>query len=296
MSTDVSRRADHTPAASCDMPDSAAGVMRRPDGSIVRPPARFQGRLGTPSFPAEPGRYRLFVSWGCSWSNRAAITRKLKGLEEAVALSYSDDDPAALRAVWEAMEPGHRAGVPTLWDTHNRVIVSNDADAISRDLAIRFDEFATREADLYPAALRAEIDEINEWLYDNIHSVIHIVGHEAREENHRALITDTMEALAALDTRLAGRRYLNGGTITESDVRLYVSLVRFEVAYPGIFESNVLYPRGYPHLWAYARALHAVPQFASTTNFEVIRRNFGTNFAFLREHQVVPAATPSRWS
>ncbi|MGQ4615014.1 glutathione S-transferase C-terminal domain-containing protein [Nocardia sp. R7R-8] len=295
MTTNVFRRPESAPAASCDMPDSAAGVLRRPDGSIVRPPARFQGRLGTESFPAEAGRYQLFVSWGCSWSNRAAITRKLKGLEDTVSISYSDDDPAALRAVWEAMEPGHRAGVPTLWDTHNRVIVSNDADAISRDLAIHFDEFATRDIDLYPAALRADIDEINEWLYDNIHSVIHILGHEAREENHRDLITDSLDALGKLDERLAERTYLNGSVITESDVRLYVSLVRFECAYPGIFETNVLYPKGYPHLWAYARGLYAVPEFSSTTNFEVIRRNFGVAFAFLREHQVVPGGRPSRW-
>ncbi|MDV6286797.1 glutathione S-transferase C-terminal domain-containing protein [Rhodococcus jostii] len=284
------------PAASCDMPDSAAGVLRRPDGSIVRPPARFQGRLGTRSFPAEPGRYQLFVSWGCSWSNRAAITRKLKGLEDIVPITYSDDDPAALRAVWDAMEPGHRAGVPTLWDTQNRVIVSNDADAISRDLATQFDEFATRNLDLYPAALRSEIDDTNEWLYDNIHSVIHILGHEAREDHHRELVTDSLHALAQLDRRLADRTYLNGDVLTESDVRLYVSLVRFECAYPGIFETNAHHPGGHPHLWAYARTLYAVPEFSSTTDFDVIRRNFAAAFTFLREHQVVPGGRPSRWT
>jgi glutathionyl-hydroquinone reductase len=293
--TNTSHQLESVPAASCDTPDSAAGVLRRPDGSIVRPPAHFQGRLGSESFPAEPDRYALFVSWGCSWSNRAAITRKLKGLEHAVSISYSDDDPAALRAVWDAMEPGQRAGVPTLWDAHNGVIVSNDADAISRDLAIQFDEFATRDIDLYPAALRAEIDATNEWLYDNIHSVIHILGHEAREDHHRDLITDSLHALGRLDSRLTERTYLNGDVLTESDVRLFVSLVRFECAYPGIFETNVLYPDGYPQLWAYARGLYAIPEFSSTTNFEVIRQNFAVAFAFLREHQVVPGGRPSRW-
>lgn len=287
---------EFVPAASCDMPDSAAGVLRRPDGSIVRPPARFQGRLGSESFPAVPGRYRLFVSWGCSWSNRAAITRKLKGLEAAVPISYSDDDPAALRAVWEEMEPGHRAGVPTLWDVDNRVIVSNDADAISRDLAIQFDDYATVDIDLYPPALRARIDETNEWLYDNIHSVVHILGHESREDHHRDLVADSLRALATLDRRLADRTYLHGDTLTESDVRLYVSLVRFECAFPGIFERNIDHPDGHPHLWAYARRLYARPEFASTTDFDIIRRNFAVAFAFLREHTVVPEGRPSRWS
>jgi glutathionyl-hydroquinone reductase len=277
------------------MPDSAAGVLRRPDGSIVRPPARFQGRLGTEPFPAEPGRYHLFVSWGCSWSNRAAIARKLTGLEHVLPISYTDDDPAALQAIWAAMEPDLRARVPTLWDTHNRVIVSNDADAISRDIALEFAEFAATDVDLYPKALRARIDEATEWLYDNVHSVIHILGHEARDDHHRDLVTDSLHALDRLDQRLSGRAHLNGDALTESDVRLFVSLVRFECAYPGIFERNVLYPQGHPHLWSYARRLYARPEFASTTDFAVIRSNFAAAFTFLREHTVVPGGRPSRW-
>lgn len=280
--------------------DPAAGIHRRADGTVVRPPARFQGRLtedGSSGFPAEAGRYHLYVSRGCSWSNRAAIVRKLLGLEEAVALTYTDEDASGLRAAWETMRAGvgsHR--VPTLWDERTRVIVSNDADAITRDLATQFGAHARHDVRLYPRYLRAEIDETNEWLYQHIHSAVHLLGHEADDDAHLALVQSTFAALGVLDTRLATTAFLHGADPTESDVRLFVSLVRLEAAFPGIFEANRTRTRGYPRLWRYARELYALPAFGSTVDFAIIRSNFAEAFRHLHAELVVPDGRASVWS
>jgi glutathionyl-hydroquinone reductase len=283
-----------------DPADPAAGVRRAADGTVVRPPARFRGRVtadGSSGFPAEPHRYRLHVSWGCSWSNRAAIVRKLLGLGDVIAISYADDDPAALRDAWESAQPGiGRYRVPVLWDTRTGVIVSSDADGISRDLAAEFAAYARPWVDLYPARLRNEIDRTNEWMFHHIHSTVHLLGHEADPGRHRVLVADTHQALAALDQRLAARRYLHGDQLTESDVRLFVSLVRLEAAFPGLFETSAARPGGYRHLWRYARQLYAVPAFGSTINRPVITANFADAFRYLRPGTVVPGGCPSDWT
>ncbi|MEV0582547.1 glutathione S-transferase C-terminal domain-containing protein [Nonomuraea sp. NPDC050310] len=219
----------------------------------------FKGRIGTEAFPAEPGRYHLYVAWVCPYAHRAAIVRKLKGLEEVVSLSYVDDerdgrgwafrerrghDPingfTLLEQAYEATEKGYggHISVPVLWDGKNGVIVSNDFPDITLDLATAFEQWADTSVDLYPVALRPEIDELNAWIYQNVNRGV------------------SPGALERLDERLSGQRFLLGETITEPDVRLWVTLVRLGP------EHDLASHR---HLWTYAHTLHELPAFRDTT-------------------------------
>ncbi|MEU6712178.1 glutathione S-transferase C-terminal domain-containing protein [Nonomuraea sp. NPDC046802] len=260
-----------------------------------RPAYPFQGRVtadGSSGYRAEPGRYHLYVSWGCPWAQRTAIVRKLKGLERVVTLSYVDDerdgrgwafrerrgaDPvnnfAFLRQAYDATEPGYpgHISVPVLWDRETRKIVSNNFPDITIDLATAFEEWADTSIDLYPQDLRPRIDELNEEIYQTINNSPYKVAgatnqHDYDEHRHRVV-----SALERLEERLAGQRFLFGDRITEADVRLWPTLGRFDLAYnpmAGITERSLT---DFPHLWAYARDLYQRPAFRETTDFAAFR-------------------------
>ena len=261
----------------------------------TRPLYRFASRIGSSTFAAEPGRYHLYAGWWCPWSQRAAIQRLLNGLDDVVSVSYVDGrrdgrgwafreatgaDPVngftLLREAYEATEPGFDGlvSVPVLWDRHARRIVSNDFATISVDLATAFREFATPTVDTYPAGLSDEIEKVDRWLGP---AVNHGIGRAAKDEDAaRRLIA----AFRDLDARLRERRYLLGSSLTEADVRLWVTLVRYDA---GANAHGTIGPRlsTFPHLWAYARDLYQQPAFQSTTNF--------ASFA-------APLADPGNWS
>ncbi|MCW2622766.1 MAG: Glutathione S-transferase domain protein [Frankiales bacterium] len=242
---------------------------------------RFQGRVGhDAALPAESGRYHLWSGWFCPWAQRVALVVELAGLQDVVSVSYVDGtrdgrgwafrkpngpDPAEgftlLRDAYEATQPGFdgHVSVPTLWDRSTKSIASNDYTTLDADLASQFLHLATGGLDLYPAALRSEIDELDRWLGPAVNHGAHQAGADpaARAALH--------EALATLDERLATSRYLVGGRLTVADTRLFVTLVRFDVTtnadrsvHPGI---DTL-----PHLWRYARELYALPAVARTTD------------------------------
>ncbi|MFC8450429.1 glutathione S-transferase C-terminal domain-containing protein [Kitasatospora sp. NPDC057223] len=297
-------------------------------GPVPAGPARavegLRGRItadGSSGFPAEPGRYHLYVAWGCSWSNRAAVVRRLMGLEDAVSLSYVDDsadgrgwvfggssgpDPvngfSRLREAYEATVanwPG-RASVPALWDRLGGRLVSNESGAISLDLCTQFKAWADPSVDLYPLPLREGIDAFNAWIHHDINNGLHRVGHESDPARHAEFFDILFDRFDVLERRLAANRYLFGADVTEPDVRLWLSLARLDVAYPGLLATSLARPEGFPHLWGYARDLYRLPAFRETTNFDVIRQNFADNFDQLHPERVVPAGpaaatTVGRW-
>lgn len=295
---------------SCDQPTTAP----------ARDSERLRGRVtadGSSGYPAEPGRYHVYVAWGCSWSSRAAVVRKLKGLEEVVSLSYVDDsadergwifggasgpDPvngfSRLREAYEVTIPSWpgRASVPALWDRERGQVISNESGAISLDLATQFDRWATTELDLYPAELREDIDAFNVWMHHDINNGLHRVGNEADPEQHALFFDILFDRFDTIEERLSGQRYLFGPNVTEPDVRLWLSLARIDIAYPGLLATNIRRPQGFPVLWAYARDLYSLPAFRETTNFPVIRQNFADNFDHLHPERVVPQESLARWS
>ena len=293
---------------------------RNKDGHFVRTTTTFRnfvtadgspGPTGKGGFPAEPGRYHLYVSLACPWAHRTLIFRKLKKLEAVISLSVM---AAVLsRKGWEfGTEPGAtldtvngkstladiylladpryngRASVPVLWDKKQRTIVSNESSEIIRMLNSAFDAFTDVHTDYYPVELRAEIDRINEIVYPNVNNGVYRAGfattQAAYEEAARALFA----TLDQLEQRLSRQRYLVGRRITEADWRLFTTLVRFDAVYYSHFKCNVRRITDYPNLWSYLRDLYQVPGVAETVSLDHIKRHYYGSHRNLNPSGIVP--------
>ncbi|WP_113701883.1 glutathione S-transferase C-terminal domain-containing protein [Nonomuraea lactucae] len=254
-----------------------------------RPVYPFQGRItadGSSGFLAEPGRYHLYVARVCPYAQRAAIVRKLKGLEDVVSLSYVDDDRdgrgwafrerrgpdpvngfTLLEQAYEATERGYggHISVPVLWDRQTNGIVSNHFPNITVDLATQFEQWADTSIDLYPDALRPEIDYLNGWIYYDVNTGVSRVARAATEDESERERHVVVSALERLDERLTEQRFLAGDTITEADVRLWVTLARFDAEYNRGHLISERELADFEHLWPYARDLYQRPAFRETT-------------------------------
>lgn len=261
------------------------GEYRIPD--TPGPLLRFTGRITAEGeFTARPFRYHVYGGWFCPWSHRVAITRALAGLEDIVTMSFVDGerdgrgwafrdqygpDPVngftLLREVYEATEEGFdgHVCVPALWDRATARLVSNDSRGIGIDLATRFGHLAAPVIRTYPEHLREDIEQLDGWLGP---AVNHGVGAAVRPGPARDAL---LEAFEQLDGRLSRSRYLLGDELTEADVRLWVTLVRYDV---GPNAGRTVNPglHVYPHLWSYARDLYTIPAFRDTTDFATFSR------------------------
>jgi putative glutathione S-transferase len=275
--------------------------------AFQRPRYPFRGRLtadGSSGHRAEPGRYHLYIAWGCPWAQRTAIVRKLKGLQDVVSLSYVDDerdgrgwafrarrggDPVngftLLAQAYEATEPGFNGhvSVPVLWDRQTAAIVSNNFPDITIDLGTQFGEWASASADLYPAALRPGIDALNERVYQTVNDGPYRVAGATTEQEYDELRHRMIATLEDLDGRLAGRRYLFGGELTEADVRLWPTLARFDLGYNPMAKVSERPLADFPALWAYARDLYRQPAFKETTDFSSFARMGNAKPSFLND-------------
>lgn len=247
-----------------------------PKRGVERPLYPFQGRItdpGSTPFGAEPGRYHLYLSYGCPWAHIAAVVRAAKKLDDVVTASYVDEDRdgrgwafrerfgpdpvngfALLRDAYEATERGYdgHISVPTLWDRATAQVVSNDFPVIPVDLATRFDAWGDPSVDLYPAGLRPAIDAFDARI--------------TAQAKAGGLNDDGSNALDALEVRLGTDAFVHGEALTLSDIRLWVKLIRFELTYAAAIERDGKALPDYPNLWAYTRRLDARPEFAATTN------------------------------
>jgi glutathione S-transferase/putative glutathione S-transferase len=262
--------------------------------SFRRPRYQFQGRMtadGSSGYRAEPGRYHLYIAWGCPWAQRTAIVRKLMGLEDVVSLSYVDDerdgrgwafrgrrgaDPVngftLLAEAYEATEPGYRGhvSVPALWDRQTGKLVSNNFPDITIDLGTQFGAWSATPLDLYPPALRAGIDALNERVYETVNNGTYRVAGSTTEPEYTELRHRLTDTLTALDARLTGQRYLFGAGVTEADVRLWPTLARFDLGYNPLGKISERRLVDFPALWGYARDLYQLPAFRETTDFAAI--------------------------
>ncbi|MCW2603146.1 MAG: Glutathione S-transferase [Pseudonocardiales bacterium] len=280
---------DTTFASPVDVAAFGSYRINRPVGD-TRPTYRFVNRIGVDDsevFPARPGVFHIYAGWFCPWAQRTTIVRELAALQDVVSVSYVDGardargwafretngpDPvngfALLRDAYEATEPGFdgHVSVPTLWSRADNVVVSNNYRLIGIDLATKFGEFAGPGAiDTYPLALRARIDDLDRWLGPVVNwGVNAAAGSGEPAEAARRELLGTFEEL---DTQLTASRYLLGDAITEADVRLWVTLVRFDVQ-ANAARTIVSGLDAYPNLWAYARDLYSHPAFQVTTRFE----------------------------
>jgi glutathionyl-hydroquinone reductase len=290
-------------------------------GEFVRPRYRFQDRItadGSSGYPPEPGRYHLYISWACPWAQRSAIVRKLKGIEEVVSLSAVDPirdgrgwafregpghslDPvngfALLRDAYEATEPGYdgHVSVPVLWDRQSSRIVSNNFPDITIDLGTQFEQWADTSVSLYPEALRPEIDALNAVVYENVNNGVYRAGFAGTQEQYHEWVVRIFATLDELESRLKNRRFLFGDQITEADVRLWVTLARFDSVYYSHFKANLRRLTDYTNLWRYARDLYSLPAFRETTNFGHIKRHYFITHPHLNPTRIVPDGPVLDW-
>jgi len=289
---------------------------------FVRAKYPFQGRVtadGSSGYRAEPGRYHLYVSWACPWAHRSAIVRELKGLQDVVSLSAVDpvrdgrgwafregsghgpdpvNDFAFLSQAYEATEPGfdgHRS-VPVLWDKQQGRIVSNNFPDITIDLATAFEQWADPSVDTYPVGLRPQIDELNQRIYEFVNNGVYRCGFAPTQAAYDVAVVDLFAVLDELDQRLADRRFLFGDSITESDVRLWVTLARFDAVYVTHFKTNLRRLVDHPNLWPYARDLYQHKAFGGTTDFDHIKRHYFTTHPHLNPGRIVPAGPILDWT
>ncbi|WP_417524746.1 glutathione S-transferase family protein [Marinovum sp.] len=290
-------------------------------GAFKRSTAKFRnwitkdgspGPTGNGGFPAECGRYHLYVSLACPWAHRTLIFRKLKGLEEFIGVSvvhpdmlsdgwsFDDDYPAAtgdrlydlpfLRDLYTKADPkvSGRVTVPVLWDKVQKTIVSNESAEIIRMFNSAFDEITGNHDDYWPEGLRAEIEEVNARVYDTVNNGVYKAGFATTQKAYDAAITPLFDTLDWLEKRLASQRYLMGDRLTEADWRLFTTLVRFDHVYHGHFKCNRARIVDYPNLWAYTRELYQMPGVAETVNFDHIRRHYHYSHDTINPHRIIP--------
>jgi putative glutathione S-transferase len=252
---------------------------------------------GREGYPVEPGRYRLVVARACPWANRAIIVRRLLGLEQVLSMGICgpthdkrswtfDLDPSGvdpvlgiprLQDAFLARFPDYDRGitVPAIVDVPTGQVVTNDFAQMTLDLSTEWRPYHRAGApDLYPVALRDEIDEIARANYTEVNNGVYRCGFAGSQEAYDRAYDRLFTRLDALSERLAGRRYLVGDTITEADVRLFTTLARFDAVYHGHFKCNRSKLTELPVLWAYARDLFQTPGFGDTTDFDHIKRHY----------------------
>ncbi|MFQ5985180.1 MAG: glutathione S-transferase family protein [Alphaproteobacteria bacterium] len=283
-------------------------------GRFVRSDTTFRDWItadGVSGFKAEPGRYHLYVSLACPWAHRTLIVRKLKKLEDVISLSVVDpsmgdegwafsDGPGCipdtangvsyLHEVYTAAKPDYtgRVTVPVLWDKRTRTIVNNESAEIIRMFNGAFDAFGAAEVDLYPEPLRADIDAINDLVYENVNDGVYKAGFATTQAAYEEAFDALFQALDELEARLKRRRYLVANRITEADWRLFTTLVRFDPVYAGHFKCNLRRLVDYENLWNYTRDLYQVPGVAETVNFDHIKGHYYGSHGAINPTGIVP--------
>ncbi len=272
------------------------------DGSFNRQRMLFSTRFGSGSgeLPVEEGRYRLIWSAPCPWSHRAVIVRQLLGLENVISLGAVDPiRPDVPRIDWSFsldkndVDPilgikylsevylqtdAHYAGrptVPVIVDVSQKKVVNNDYFTLTNDLETKWASFHKTDApDLYPESMREEIDQLNEEIYTDVNNGVYKCGFSGSQYAYEEAYDILFAKLAVLEERLSDKRFLFGDFITDADVRLYVTLARFDVAYYSAFKANQFRLVDFPNLWGYARDLYATDGFGDTTDFEAIKKHY----------------------
>ena len=261
-----------------------------PDGSA--------GPTGEGGFKAEAGRYHLYVALTCPWASRTLIGRKLKGLEETLSVSVVEpalteqgwrfgDYPGAtkdtvngatyIHEIYTRADPVHtgRATVPVLWDKQRGTIVNNESADILRMLNAGFGALARGDVDLYPEDLRLEIDALSERIYPSLNNGVYRAGFASTQVAYEAAFNDVFGMMDALEQRLSGNGpFLFGARLTETDIRLFVTLVRFDAAYHGLFKCNLRRLVDYPRLSAFVSAMLTVPGVRETVDIDHIKQGY----------------------
>lgn len=283
------------------------------DGKFIREDAQFRDWISKDGkFQPEAGRYHLYVCLACPWASRCLMMRKLKGLEEIISLSVVnpvmlehgwtfEDGPGVIadpiidadymHEIYTHVDPTYsgRVTVPVLYDKKTDTIVNNESSDIIRMMNTAFDEIGATPGDYYPADLRDEIDDINDYVYDHVNNGVYKAGFATEQQVYEKEAQNVDDALAKLNDRLEHQDYLVGDQLTEADIRLFTTLIRFEHVYFGHFKCNLHHLTEYPHLWEYTKRIYNYENLADTVDFEHIQTHYYKSHTMINPNQIIPA-------
>ncbi|HLU77907.1 MAG TPA: glutathione S-transferase family protein [Burkholderiales bacterium] len=289
-------------------------------GRFIRSDAQFRnwitpdggaGPSGAGGFKAEAGRYHLYVSLACPWAHRTLIFRTLKGLEAMIGVSvvhpYMGEhgwhfepgdgvvsDPVCsakyLYELYLRAQPDYsgRVTVPVLWDLQRDTIVSNESAEIIRMFNTAFDAIGAKAGDYAPTALLPRIDALNAEIYDAVNNGVYKAGFATAQDVYEEEVRNLFACLDTLEARLENQPYLLGEQVTETDWRLFTTLIRFDAVYHGHFKCNLRRLVDYPRLWRYTRRLYHWPGVAATVNFDHIKQHYYRSHPTINPNGVVP--------
>ncbi len=283
-------------------------------GQFVRPSTTFRNWItadGSSGYPAEINRYHLYVSLACPWAHRTLIMRQLKGLTEAISVSVVDpvigehgwefsqgagcipDSVNQARYLWELyikvdQHYTGRVTVPILWDKQTQTIVNNESREIIRMLDTAFAAVAPAQFDLCPGALQPQIDQTIDTIYQPINNGVYRAGFATKQSAYDEAVTELFAALDHWEQVLDNQRYLCGNQLTEADICLFTTLLRFDSVYYVHFKCNLQRIVDYPNLWGYLRDIYQLPGVADTCNLDHIKRHYYISHPKVNPSRIVP--------
>ena len=300
---------------------------KKTGGRFVRTQTQFRnwitadgsaGPTGQAGYKAEADRYHLYVSLACPWASRTLMIRTLKGLEDMISISVVHPlmledgwtfeegegvigDPIFqaryLHQVYTAVKPDYtgRVTVPVLFDKKTKTIVNNESSEIIRMLNTAFDGLGAKPGNYVPDQWLEEIDTVNDFVYHRINNGVYKAGFATKQEVYEEEVTALFAALDQMEVRLAGQDYLVGNRLTEADIRLFTTLVRFDAVYFGHFKCNLKPLTAYPNLWAYTKRIYQLPGMAQTVNFDHIKRHYYGSHKTINPTGVIPMGPTLDW-
>ena len=300
---------------------------KKTGGRFVRTQTQFRnwitadgsaGPTGQAGYKAEANRYHLYVSLACPWASRTLMIRTLKGLEDMISISVVHPlmlengwtfeegegvigDPIFqaryLHEIYTAVKPDYtgRVTVPVLFDKKTKTIVNNESSEIIRMLNTAFDGLGAKPGNYVPDQWLEEIDTVNDFVYHRINNGVYKAGFATKQEVYEEEVTALFAALDQMEVRLAGQDYLVGNRLTEADIRLFTTLVRFDAVYFGHFKCNLKPLTAYPNLWAYTKRIYQLPGMAQTVNFDHIKRHYYGSHKTINPTGVIPMGPTLDW-
>ncbi len=284
------------------------------DGQFVRPSTTFRHQVtadGLSGFKAEAERYHLYVSLACPWAHRTLIMRQLKGLTEAISISIVDpamldegwkfsDEPGCipdhvnqvhyLRDIYTLAEPEFtgRVTVPVLWDKATQTIVNNESREIIRMFDTEFGAVAASDLNLWPLEQRDAIDAAIDAIYQPINNGVYRAGFATQQVAYERAVTELFEALDYWEQVLSGQRFLCGDSLTEADICMFTTLLRFDAVYYGHFKCNLRRIVDYDNLWGYLRDIYQYPGVKATCNLDHIKQHYYRSHTKVNPTGIVP--------
>ena len=282
------------------------------NGSFKRQKSIFRSIIDEEGqYKPEKGRYHLYLSYACPWAHRTLIVRELKELDAVVSVSFvnpiRDDkgwcfesennqyiDPlngfSYLMEAYNIMDSKYdmRVTVPVLWDKQTKQIVNNESSDIIIMLNSKFNQYTDSKLNLYPEELKIEIDELNQYIYSNINNGVYKCGFAANQEVYESEVANLFNALDKIELRLAGRTYLVGDRLSLADIRLFVTLIRFDAVYFNHFKTNRQHIYEYTNLWNFVKLLYNNDQIKPTVKFDEIKDHYFKTHPSINPSGIVP--------